>query len=145
MTNIALIIVRKNDRYLLTQKHIDNSDGGCWSVPSGKNDVDEESIIPFANEILYKETGLLGNDLELLSSITLNQDRINVLLSQHWSGAMNFVSKTIMGAGWFTIPEIWKLDQSLSPQFAKLLPQITFLIRHDHKYLDPSVGDDMNA
>lgn len=135
MQTIAWTIVRNQDRYLLVQRAIKDSYGGSWTVPGGS--VNDEDISPSGAAIreLNEETGVAANYIRELFNVVLENHKLYVYICDHWDGTPKLCSTEIMGLGWFTIPEIWKLDKSLSPWLLKILPQLTFSVRHDHKYI----------
>jgi len=136
MVDIAWAIVRSDDRYLLAQHSIkDANASGMWSFPDVKLDS-LETPSGAASRELRRETGLVASNLTELFETQLNDCNIHVLECHNWSGNPYPACDDIMGIGWFTIPEMWNLDSSLSPVLAKILPQLTFSVRHNHRYSD---------
>ncbi len=134
MTEVALIMIRHNNRYLLIQRSLEDEYGGLWAMPGGKKDSSDQSIYQAAERELEEETGLVSQHLEELLTTTKEQYHIHLFMCTLWSGNPSLICKDVIGVGWFTIPEIWQLDKSLTPWLLSFLSDLTFSIRHDHKY-----------
>ena len=130
MQEIAWAIVRKRNRYLLIQRDLDDVSGGLWSFPGGKIKISDHSPMYAAKRELEEETHIMAHDLLELFQTTLDKYKISFFLCDKWEIDPSPGSQTI-GVGWFTIPEIYNLDQSLDPFLAKTLPLLAFTVRHD--------------
>lgn len=136
MKNIAWAIIRNNGRYLLAQHAFDGECGGTWAFPS--NDISGGmSQSGAAQHGLRHELGILAHTpIQNFSQIIIDQYNIHIFLCEEWNGNAYPADKDIIGLGWFTLPEIYALGDSLSSLVSKALPQLWFLVRHHHKYID---------
>jgi len=136
MIVVAQIAVKLDNRYLLIQRALVDSYGGLWALPGGGQD-DNETVEKTASRELQEEVGIVPTKLTELFQIRSAQDNkeylTHIFLCKQFTGSPYPATEDIMGFGWFTIPEIWKLDTSLTPWIMKCLPQLSFLVRHDHR------------
>ena len=136
MIIVAQTAVRLDNRYLLIQRVLADSYGGLWAFPGGGQE-DNETIEETAVRELREEVGIVPTKLTELFQIRSSQDNkeylTHIFLCKQFAGLPRLATEEIIGFGWFTIPEIWKLDKSLTPWTMKCLPQLSFLVRHDHR------------
>ncbi|KKN98846.1 hypothetical protein LCGC14_0140870 [marine sediment metagenome] len=110
MIEMAWIILRNSDRFLLVQQTSDRT----WTFP-GK---------------LRKDVGVCGNRLRQLCNLQTSQYRTIVSICDQWQGELRPNHYTTMGVGWFTLVEIHSLGQSLTPFVSDSLMYLTYLIQH---------------
>lgn len=136
MIIVAQTAVRLDNRYLLIQRALTDSYGGLWALPGGGQD-DNETVKETASRELQEEIGIVPTKLTELFQIRSAHDDeeylTHIFLCKQFAGLPYPATEDIIGFGWFTIPEIWKLDTSLTPWTIKCLPQLSFLVRHDHR------------
>lgn len=136
MIIVAQTVVKLVDRYLLIQRALTDSYGGLWALPGGGKNNDE-TIEETASRELQEEVGIVPTKLTELFQIRSSQDDkgylTHIFLCRQFTGSLHIATEDIIGFGWFTIPEIWKLDTSLTPWLVECLPQLSFLVRHDHR------------
>lgn len=136
MIIVAQTAVRFNNRYLLIQRALTDSYGGLWALPGGGQE-DNETAEETASRELQEEVGIVPTKITELFQIHSTQDKkkylTHIFLCKHFIGLPSPTTKDVIGIGWFTIPEIWKLDISLTPWLIKCLPQLSFNVRHDHR------------
>lgn len=134
MIVVAQTAVRLDNRYLLIQRALTDSYGGLWALPGGGQD-NNETVEETASRELQEEVGIVPEKLTELFQIHSSQDdkeyQTHIFLCKQFVGLPRPATEYIIGIGWFTIPEIWKLDTSLTPWTMECLPQLSFLVRHD--------------
>lgn len=136
MIIVAQTAVRLDNRYLLIQRALADSYGGLWALPGGGQDGGE-TIKKTASRELQEEVGIVPTKLtELFQIHSTHDDKdylTHIFLCKQFTGSPHPATEDVIGVGWFTIPEIWKLDTSLTPWTIKCLPQLSFLVRHDYR------------
>jgi len=135
MIDVAWAVVRNDNRYLLAQRSEGDIASGTWCFPSSQISP-TDSPSGAANRELRLETGLVASNMQQVCETQLENYNVHIVECIAWSGKPYPADETIIGLGWFTIPEIWNLDRSLAPFLVKILPQFTFLMRHRHGYKD---------
>lgn len=133
MTEVAWAVLRRNDRYLLAQRSLDDYAGGTWTFPGGKVNQSDKNIITTINRELKEETGLNGLRFRELFHVRNNQYLTHVFMCDQWSGKPQPSCSDIIGIGWFTNTEMYSLGHSLSPFVRESLLYLFYMIQHyDH-------------
>lgn len=133
MKEVALAVLRQNDRFLLAQQSLLDHVGGTWTLPGGKVDpIDIDTVAAVYRE-LKEKVGLEGRRFRKLFHICLGQYSVHVFFCDQWCGEPKPACVDIIGVGWFTCAEMYSLGQSLSPFVSDILLNLSYLIQHyDH-------------
>lgn len=129
MQDVVLVVLCQNDRFLLAQKAVDDSFGGTWTFPGGKVDNNETAIAAISRE-LHKEVGVKGKRFRLLCNTQIPQYHIYIFYCDQWVDTLRPNSSEIIGIGWFTLPEIYTMEESLTPVVKNSLGYLSYLIQH---------------
>jgi hypothetical protein len=129
-------VVQNNNRYLLIQNSMESAASGSWCFPGGEIDSNYMSASGAISRKLRYELGIQASGLIELFKVPIGDYNLQCFLCKSWSGKPYPASAEIAGLGFFTIPEIYNLGESLSPLLKQILPQFTFMIRHNHSYSD---------
>ncbi len=129
MIEVVWIVLKNKNRFLLIQRSIDDVAGGTWCFPGGKVDPGDQIPLNAAIRELKEETGFIVHELKQLSTLRIKQYDQHIFLCNRWNGKLNLSCEDIMGAGWFTLLEIYALEQSLAPFLAKSLMCVSYLLQ----------------
>jgi 8-oxo-dGTP pyrophosphatase MutT (NUDIX family) len=133
VVEVVWVILRLDDRFLLTQRSLNDKAGGTWCFPVGKVDPHDTSVIIAAHRELKEKVGLGGNWFRRLCQIDMDQYHIHVFLCDKWHGIPKLAYEDAIGVGWFTCAEMYSLGKSLAPFVDKSLSYLLYLIQHyDH-------------
>jgi len=136
-TKVVWVMLRRNNRFLLAQRAEDDVAGGTWCFPGGKIDPGDTTPIYAAHRELLEEVGVHGRQFRKLCDITIDKYITSVWCCNKWSGDPIPSCDDIIGVGWFTLAEIHKLDETISPFLGKALMYISYLTQHyDHNPQD---------
>lgn len=133
MTEVVWAILRRNKRFLLTQRSFSDHSDSTWTFPGGQTEISNSDIVTTIHRKLKTEVGLEGHRFRKLFHICLEQSKIQVFLCDQWNGELKPGSENIIGVGWFTYSEMYALGQSLAPFVNDSLSYLSYLIQHyDH-------------
>jgi len=127
---VVWIILKHKNRFLLAQKSMSDIASGTWVFPGGKIDPEDQTVIDAAARKLKEEVGLEGEQFRKLCNIFIGQYHIQVFCCKQWSGKPRPACNDIIGIGWFTLAELYTLDQSLAPFVSDNLMYLSYLIQH---------------
>lgn len=131
MKNVALILLRKNKRFLLIQRFIENIYGGLWSFPGGLKDDCDNDIFATAKRELFEEIGLAAKHIRMTHQINIENYIFDIFICDDWEGKLKIEESEIEGIGWFTIQEIYNMKDQLAPWLRDNLDILWFFTRHD--------------
>jgi 8-oxo-dGTP pyrophosphatase MutT (NUDIX family) len=136
MIDVVWTILRNENRFLLIQRSLNSIAGGTWCFPGGKVDTDDQTPLGAAIRELKEETGFSGYDLKQLCVLRIEQYNQHIFLCSKWNEELNLPHREIMGVGWFTLAEIYTLEQSLAPFLSESIMYISYLIQHYDSHPD---------
>lgn len=142
MIHVSWAILEKSNRFLLIQRaDSDAVAGGTWSFPGGKRDATDVSPIETAKRELLEETGLVGRRFRRILQTEIDQYRIGVFLCDQWDNHISITCLDVIGAGWFTISEMYDMGNYLSPFANHCLPIFSYITQHYKRH--PKTLDDL--
>jgi 8-oxo-dGTP pyrophosphatase MutT (NUDIX family) len=131
MERVALAIIVHKMKYLLVQRGDHKLYGGMWSFPGGLVEVKDQSIEEAAKRELFEETGYEGDNLKFLSRLNIeNKYEFHIFTVGSHIGQPNLSCDEIVGMGWFSWPEIYRMNDSLAPWLQHHLRDLWFIMRH---------------
>jgi 8-oxo-dGTP diphosphatase len=106
MQNIAIIVCKKNDKFLILKRAPNCPDGGLWNFPGGKFEPNETGKEAAARE-LKEETNLdvLEENLRLVDVIKTDKFYLNFFKTDQFSGELK-INKESSDYAWVTEEEI---------------------------------------
>jgi 8-oxo-dGTP pyrophosphatase MutT (NUDIX family) len=117
----------------LVQRASDDYESGTWCFPGGKRDPCDIDSLATAKRELSKEVGVEGKIFDKLCNVSLDKHYIQVFLCHEWTGVLKPSDKDIIGIGWFTLPEMYKQNDTISSFAISALPYIAYRMRHYYK------------
>ena len=133
MTEVAWVVLRQNDRFLLTQQLLVDHTSGTWIFPGGKIGPEDIDAVTTAYRELKEEVGLEGERFRKLFHICLDNYSVQVFFCDQWHGELNLAHKNVIKISWFTWSEMYTLGKSLSPFVSNSLLYLSYMIQHyDH-------------
>ncbi len=123
-------ILRRNNRFLLAQRSLNDRFGGMWTFPGGKADREDTTPIITICRKLTEEVDLIPERLRKLTTICQNKYHIHIFFCDKWNRKPRPACEDIIGVGWFTLAEMYALGQSLAPHVNDSLVYISYLIQH---------------
>jgi 8-oxo-dGTP pyrophosphatase MutT (NUDIX family) len=133
MFQVVWIVLRQNDRLLLTQRALNDQCGGTWVLPGGKIDKVDITPVHAAYRELKEKINLEGKRFRLLCSTYVVGYNIRIFICDKWCGELKPVRKDIIGVGWFTPTEMYSLKDGIAPFLKDSLTYVSYLIQHyDH-------------
>ena len=130
MIDVVWAVLLQDNRFLLAQRSLNNRDGGTWVFPGGKIDPEDKTAVDAVYKELKKEVGLKGKQFRKIFHILLGKYRVQVFLCNKWSNLPSPACEYIIGVGWFTLPEMYALGQTLSPFANSTLPYLAYMMQH---------------
>ncbi len=130
MVDVVWAILRQNNRFLLAQQSLTDSDGETWVFPGGEKDRTDPNDIAAVYRELNEEVGLKGKRFRKLLCLHSHKYRIQIFLCDQWCGELKPACEDIIGVGWFTWEEMHLLDKNLSPFINDHLLFLSYLIQH---------------
>jgi len=139
MTKTAWTIIRNNNRLLLIQQSEFSNNKYLWTLPECEL-LEENNIPELAAKQGLKNIGIYGTSFKQLCKIQTRNHRNIVLCCNQWSIEPYTSTENISGIGWFTLPEMYALGQSLSPYINSSIMYIAYLIQHFDQYPEEWIG-----
>jgi len=133
MTKTIWTIIRSNNRLLLVQQSEFHHNEYSWTLPECKF-FEPNSIPELAAKQGLKNIGVSGTSFKQLCRILTNNYENIVLCCNRWSGEPYTSTNNIAGIGWFTLPEMYALGQSLAPHINSSIMYIAYLMQHYDQY-----------
>lgn len=110
MQSAIWAILREGNRFLLIQQA-----DGTWAFPDDK---------------IENTVGLLVIKPRRLFQTHLDGQDVQVFVCHKWFGELSLTPLDAIGLGWFTLPEIYTIERSLSPLTNYVLLYFAYLIQH---------------
>jgi len=123
MIDVVLVILQNQNRFLL----IRHSPEGTWAYPSGEREPEDQCLIATAHRKLLEEIGIDGNNFHLLFQTPIDECRLNICVCLEWIGQPH---GNIVEIGWFTLEEMYAMQENLSPDVNILLPELAYFTQH---------------
>ncbi len=130
MLEVVWVILWRNNRFLLTQRSLNDRSGRIWAFPGRKINQDDATPIVAIRRELKEEVNLIPRRLRKLTAIHQDECHIQIFFCNKWDREPRPASKDIMRVGWFTLVEMYALGQSLAPCVNNSLVYISYLIQH---------------
>jgi 8-oxo-dGTP pyrophosphatase MutT (NUDIX family) len=134
MASVVWIVLRKDDRFLLTQRSVFIHPSGAWVFPGGKITREDETPVAAAHRELARRVGINGRRFRELCHTHMGKHDVHVFYCDQWNGKPNSSCNDVVGVGWFTLSEIYALGHSLAPFVGEGLAYLAYFLQHysDH-------------
>jgi hypothetical protein len=84
--------------------------------------------------LLKHRLRIKANHLRLLFKTIIDTSRFHVFLSVVPGTTVHQDGDFCVGLGWFTIPQLYSMVDSMATWQSDILPQVMFSVRHHHDY-----------
>jgi ADP-ribose pyrophosphatase YjhB (NUDIX family) len=140
--DIVWTIVEKNKNILLCQRAYDDSLGGLWTLPGGSIESSDHNLCYAAQRELMEEAGISGYNLNILFETKIEKRDHHCFKCTSWSGNPYPCSNDIIGVGWFSLDQIYIMQNLITPYLLLALPFIGYMSVQDIPCLNRDAKND---